>query len=163
MIENEVEYNGNKIVYKEGLVSEKIILNINGVECERIKSHCYRNKENNEEYKIKGNYVFGVNLITSDGTKIAVIKNKWYQYFVLFFPLLMIGFLGVKGGVVGGAIAGGLSAINIFFNGAMIRLKIKTILKTIYIILFFLLMLSIWTVLFMLLNGGVSAIITVLK
>jgi len=148
----EKEFEGDNYIYKEGYISSKIYLSINGVECEKIKTRIFKNPEKEITYKIRGDYVRGIDLITSEGKKIELIKNKWFHYLIIFLPFIFV--VGVIGGWIGGAIAGAIMAIDIFINAMLLRLPIKKVYKVLSIIGVFLISILLWVGLFILCSGG---------
>lgn len=67
-------------------------------------------------YLVKGNFVTGVTIVSSKKETIVLAKNKWYDWIMIFLPIL-----GMAVGVaLCGAIGGALSAL-FTFSGAIIN------------------------------------------
>ncbi len=149
------EVNNDIFVYQEGIISGKRCLSINDKDCEQIKNNTFKHPDEDKTYKIKGDYVRGISLVSSNGEKIGIVSNKWYEYITILFPLILAVF-GVMGGIVGGALAGMLIAINIFSNAVIIRAHIKVIIKIILLLVLFMGIAVLWFCLFALTAGGIQ-------
>ncbi len=55
-----------------------------------------------EDFNVKGNFLTGVSLVSNSGKTVVLAKNKWYDWLMIFFPVIGIPFGVMFCGVIGG-------------------------------------------------------------
>ena len=106
---------------------------------------------------MKGNFITGVTLIEGDGNNIVLAQNKWYEWVLIFLPLLGLGV-----GILGGAIGGGLSALFCLLcagiNATILRSNVKFGLKIAGCIFMAVVMNLAWFLIYGAIVGGITKI-----
>ena len=99
---------GSEITYEENFWTGKRKLYVDGTEIAKADRKTFVKEEEDAKhyYCIRGNFISGVTVM-ADAEEIVLCKNPWYEWILIFFPLVGIVF-GVG---FGGAIGGGLSAL----------------------------------------------------
>lgn len=99
---------GTAILYQESAWTGKKKLTVNGTCAVKVGKKLFRSEQNGAtvDYTVKGNFLLGVTVEANNGQTVLLAKNTWYDWIMIFLPIL-----GVGVGVFGGAIGGGLSAL----------------------------------------------------
>lgn len=134
MIVEKTLEDGRHIEYFESFWTGRRKLSIDGKELEKVGRRIFRDNENGSmvEYTAKGSFLTGVTLISDKGENYVLAKNKWYDWVMIFLPLLGIFFA-----VFCGAVGGGLGAlfcvlgavINAFIARSSLPVPVKIILQ----------------------------------
>lgn len=134
MIVEKTLEDGRHIEYFESFWTGRRKLSIDGKELEKVGRRIFRDNENGSmvEYTAKGSFLTGVTLISNEGENYVLAKNKWYDWVMIFLPLLGIFFA-----VFCGAVGGGLGAlfcvlgavINAFIARSSLPVPVKIILQ----------------------------------
>lgn len=100
---------GRTVEYFESFWTGRRELSIDGRAIEKIGRRIFCDNENGGlvEYTVKGSFIMGVTLINNSGEKWVLAGNKWYDWFMIFLPLIGIVF----GVALCGALGAGLSVI----------------------------------------------------
>ena len=125
---------GRRIEYFESFWTGRRKLFINGRELNKVgrKVFCDGAGNSEVEYTAKGSFLTGITLISDKGENYVLAKNKWYDWIMIFLPLLGIFFA-----VFCGALGGGLGAlfcligavINAFIARSSMSLPAKIVLQ----------------------------------
>lgn len=99
---------GRHVEYFESFWTGRRKLSINGKELEKTGRKIFCDKESGSliEYTAKGSFLTGVTIISSNGENFVLAKNKWYDWVMIFLPLL-----GMALALLCGALGGGLGAL----------------------------------------------------
>lgn len=158
-MELRTESDGNVYVYTENFWTGKRELTFNGVALQKENKKTFIVNCNDgmiRRIKVKGNFLSGVTLLTEWGN-IVMTKNKWYEWILIFLPLI-----GVFGGVLGGAIGGGLSAVcclaGCVFNATILRGELSLPLKILFCILIVIAANLLWFLIYVMIVGGLSKV-----
>lgn len=108
ILETKLE-DGRYVEYYESFWTGRRKLSIEGKELKKTGKRVFCDDENGSivEYTAKGSFLTGVTLITNNGKSLVLAKNKWYDWFMIFLPLVGM----VAGVAFCGALGGGLSAV----------------------------------------------------
>lgn len=107
-IETNLE-DGRYVEYYESFWTGRRTLAIDGKELEKTGKRIFCDDENGSmvEYTAKGSFLTGVTLINNKGESFILAQNKWYDWLMIFLPIIGM----VAGVAFCGAIGGGLSAL----------------------------------------------------
>ena len=129
-IETNLE-DGRYVEYYESFWTGRRKLSIAGKELEKTGKRTFCDNENMVEYTAKGSFLSGVTLINNKGESFVLAKNKWYDWLMIFLPLVGM----VIGVAFCGAIGGGLSALLCLLaaaiNASISRSHLNTVVKVI--------------------------------
>ena len=123
--------NDTNYVYDENFWTGKKNIYINGKQATKVnkKEFVLSNGEEKTSIYIKGSYFSGVTLYVN--TKpIELVKNKWYEWILMFAPFVCLA-LGVFSGVIGGVLSALLSCTAAFINSTICRSKLNIVVKII--------------------------------
>lgn len=118
--------NGTSVMYEESFWTGRRKLYVNGKESVKLGKRKFRSEEGGvvTNYEVKGNFLAGVTLIVDGTEKIVLAKNAWYDWLMIFIPLV-----GFCVGIFCGAIGGGLSALcclaGSYFNATIARSRLN--------------------------------------
>ena len=95
---------GSEITYEENFWTGKRKLYVDGTEIAKADRKTFVKEEEDAKhyYCIRGNFISGVTVM-ADAEEIVLCKNLWYEWILIFFPLVGI--------VFGVGLGGGLSAL----------------------------------------------------
>ena len=149
--------NGVDYTYEESFWTGKKKLSMNGVPLTPVSRREFRYLDQGgaeRRISVKGNFLGGITLLYEGGS-VELLKNKWYEWVLIFVPLL--GFLV---GIFGGAIGGGLSAVfclgAAFINATILRSKLNLVLKILFTVLVAVGMNVAWFLILGLIAGGLA-------
>lgn len=148
---------GTEVVYDENIWTGKGSLTIGGESGTKIGKRLFSfgSDAQKSEVTIKGSFLTGLTLIFSGGEQLVLAKNKWYEWILIFLPLI-----GFAVGVTCGAIGGGLSALfgmlGAFFNAYFLRTGLNIFLKIIACIAIAAAVFFIWVMIYVLIVGGLA-------
>ena len=151
------EVNGVLYLYEENFWTGKKSLTANGVPLPKIgkKQFSVTREDGTASYiTVKGNFLSGVSLLMPEG-EFVLVKNKWYDWVLIFLPLV-----GIVVGVAGcGAIGGGLSALfgflGAFVNATLLRSKLSMPVKIPLCIVVFAVANVVWFLLYLVIANAI--------
>ena len=134
MIINKV-IDGVNYVYDENFWTGKKRMYINGKEMKKIGKKEFSLSEGETTYvvHVKGSFFSGVTLYVNSNP-IELVKNKWYDWILIFIPFLSLA-VGVFGGAIGGALSALIACTGTFINATICRSKLNVVVKVILCIL----------------------------
>lgn len=152
------EVNGKKYAFDQNMLSGKMKLAIDGEEYKNVGRKDFElvKGEEKKNVTVKGSFLSGITLQVQGEEDVVLCKNKWYEWILIFFPLV-----GIAVGVFGGAIGGFLSALfcmmGAFFNASIVRSKMNIALKVLCTVLIGLVANAIWFGIYLLIAGGIMS------
>ena len=122
-------------VYDENFWTGKKRMYINGKEMRKIGKKEFTLSEGETTYvvQVKGSFFAGVTLYVNS-KPIELVKNKWYEWILIFIPFLSLA-VGVFGGAIGGALSAIIACTGTFINATICRSKLNVVVKVILCIL----------------------------
>ena len=134
MIINKV-VEGINYVYDENFWTGKKKMYINSKEMRKIGKKEFTLSEGETTYvvQVKGSFFAGVTLYVNS-KPIELVKNKWYEWILIFIPFLSLA-VGVFGGAIGGALSAIIACTGTFINATICRSKLNVVVKVILCIL----------------------------
>ena len=151
------EANGVLYLYEENAWTGKRSLTVNGVPLTKTgkRQFSVTKEDGTVSYiTVKGSFLSGISLLTSEG-EVVLVKNKWYDWVLIFLPLV-----GIVVGVAGcGAIGGGLSALfgflGAFVNATLLRSKLSMPVKILLCIVVFAVVSAVWFLLYLVIANAI--------
>lgn len=125
---------GRHVEYFESLWTGRRKLFINDRELEKVGRRIFCDNESGSmvEYTAKGSFLTGVTLISNSGESFVLAKNKWYDWVMIFLPILgmlLAIFCGALGGGLGALFCIIGAAINAFIARSSLSVPVKIILQ----------------------------------
>jgi hypothetical protein len=147
---------GNRFEYDESFwTSGKKELSVNGVPAHKVSKKVFILPGSTINATVKGNFLAGIKLQLNTGGEIVLCKNKWYEWPLIFLPLLGIGL-----GIFGGALGGGLSALFGFSgaaaNAVILRSKRNIVFKVLCCLVIAVGSFFIWLSIYEMMVGGLA-------
>ena len=151
------EVNGVLYLYEENFWTGKKSLTANGVPLTKIgkKQFSVTKEDGTVSYiTVKGSFLSGISLLTSEG-EVVLVKNKWYDWVLIFLPMV-----GIVVGVAGcGALGGGLSALfgllGAFVNATLLRSKLSMPIRILLCIAVFAVVSAVWFLLYLVIANAI--------
>lgn len=151
------EANGVLYLYEENAWTGKRSLTVNGVPLTKTgkRQFSVTKEDGTVSYiTVKGSFLSGISLLTSEG-EVVLVKNKWYDWVLIFLPMV-----GIVVGVAGcGAIGGGLSAffglLGAFVNATLLRSKLSMPVKILLCIVVFAVVSAVWFLLYLVIANAI--------
>lgn len=151
------EVNGVLYLYEENFWTGKKSLTANGVPLTKIgkKQFSVTKEDGTASYiTVKGNFLSGVSLLMPEG-EFVLVKNKWYDWVLIFLPMV-----GIVVGVAGcGALGGGLSALfgflGAFVNATLLRSKLSMPIRILLCIAVFAVVSAVWFLLYLVIANAI--------
>ena len=122
---------GNQYSYEENFWTGKKKLFINGQEAQKMSKKTFsvqRADGQSEVVTVKGSFFSGVSVLTSGG-EVTLVKNKWYEWILIFLPLVGIVFGVALCGAIGGFLSALFGFIAAFVNASMLRSSVNIAVK----------------------------------
>ncbi|MDE7083466.1 MAG: hypothetical protein K2O89_07185 [Clostridia bacterium] len=116
--------NGDEFKYTEGFWTGDKSLAINGEPAHKLDKKTFRRLDKIDmstgtqtytDYTVKGNYLFGVKLISDKGENLVIVKNTWYDWIFIVLAYVSIIFGALFMGAIGGALSA-LTACAVVFG-----------------------------------------------
>ena len=151
------EANGVLYLYEENAWTGKRSLTVNGVPLTKTgkRQFSVTKEDGTVSYiTVKGSFLSGISLLTSEG-EVVLVKNKWYDWVLIFLPMV-----GIVVGVAGcGAIGGGLSALfgflGAFVNATLLRSKLSMPIRILLCIAVFAVVSAVWFLLYLVIANAI--------
>ena len=151
------EANGVLYLYEENAWTGKRSLTVNGVPLTKTgkRQFSVTKEDGTVSYiTVKGSFLSGISLLTSEG-EVVLVKNKWYDWVLIFLPMV-----GIVVGVAGcGALGGGLSALfgflGAFVNATLLRSKLSMPVKILLCIVVFAVVSAVWFLLYLVIANAI--------
>lgn len=151
------EVNGVLYLYEENFWTGKKSLTANGVPLTKTgkRQFSVTKEDGTVSYiTVKGSFLSGISLLTSEG-EVVLVKNKWYDWVLIFLPMV-----GIVVGVAGcGALGGGLSALfgflGAFVNATLLRSKLSMPVKILLCIVVFAVANVVWFLLYLVIANAI--------
>lgn len=151
------EVNGVLYLYEENFWTGKKSLTVNGVPLTKTgkRQFSVTKEDGTVSYiTVKGSFLSGISLLTSEG-EVVLVKNKWYDWVLIFLPMV-----GIVVGVAGcGAIGGGLSALfgflGAFVNATLLRSKLSMPIRILLCIAVFAVVSAVWFLLYLVIANAI--------
>ena len=76
-----------------------------------------------EDFDVKGNFLTGVSLVSNKGRTIVLAKNKWYDWLMIFFPVIGMPFGAIFCGAIGAFFSALFTMLAAVLNANIARSK----------------------------------------
>lgn len=150
------EVNGDMYAYTENFWTGKKELTLNGEALQKKDKKTFVVVREGAERSIgvKGNFLTGVTLVTDTGN-IELVKNKWYDWVLIFLPLIGVA-LGIFCGMIGGGLSALFGVIGAVANATLLRSKVSFPLRVLGCILVAVIVNVLWFLICLAIAGGIS-------
>ena len=113
---------GTYYLYNESFWTSKKSLTVDGVAATKLAKRTFRvvndgqntelsftaddasaqkSQPEYEDFNVKGNFLTGVSLVSNSGKTVVLAKNKWYDWLMIFFPVIGMPFGIIFCGAIG--------------------------------------------------------------
>ena len=151
------EVNGVLYLYEENAWTGKRSLTVNGVPLTKTgkRQFSVTKEDGTVSYiTVKGSFLSGISLLTSEG-EVVLVKNKWYDWVLIFLPMVGI-VVGVAGcGAIGGALSAFFGLLGAFVNATLLRSKLSMPIRILLCIAVFAVVSAVWFLLYLVIANAI--------
>lgn len=148
------EVDNKHFLYNENMLSGKKSLSVDGKEATKARKNMYT-LSTGESVTVKGSFLSGVKL-SMQGKEIVLLKNKWFEWILIFLPFLYLC-IGLFGGAIGGGLSGLFAAIAAYSNAAVLRGKLNITVKILLCLLVTVVLYFVWFGIYIAITGSLAA------